>query len=54
MEEGNASVHAILGKPTILRLRKAGVDVRIEALPKWAGSPKKMAALSLSFANSIA
>jgi len=54
MEEGNASAHAILGKPTMLRLRKAGVDVRIEALPKWAGSPKKMVALSLSFANSIA
>jgi hypothetical protein len=35
-------------------LRKAGVDVRIEALPKPARSPKKTAALSLSLANSNA
>jgi hypothetical protein len=42
------------GKPTTLRLRKAGVDVRIEALPKRAGYLKKMVVLSLSLANSIA
>ena len=38
---GDANDHASFGKATVLRLRKAGADDRIEALPKHSRSPKE-------------